>query len=54
MLYLSFKSRKTLSGQVGETGLYVGGLMEELTGNPESHGGKMPADATRVVNIKEF
>ncbi|XP_011614624.1 GATOR complex protein DEPDC5 isoform X2 [Takifugu rubripes] len=31
--------RKTLSGQVGETGLYVGGLMEELTANPESNGG---------------
>lgn len=32
--YLSFQSRRTLSGQVGETGLYVGGVMEEVTGSP--------------------
>lgn len=41
--YLSFWSSKTLSGQVGETGLYVGGVMEELTGSPGSNNGEMPA-----------
>lgn len=35
--YLSFQSRTTLSGQVGETGHSVGRVMDELTGSPGSN-----------------
>lgn len=40
--YLSFQPR-TNSGQVGEAGLCVGGVMEELTGSPGSNSsGEVP------------
>lgn len=42
--YLSFQSR-THSGQLGETGLCVGGPVEELTGSPGSNSsGEVPAE----------